>query len=138
MIDTARYHIINAKSGHLAILPDGNEASDLVSGLNENLSSEKWNVTLLNNTKYSIKNHEFGYYPHCGTRASKGDVIQGKPNMQQLVIKDTRYKGQYTISPSDRTELFWGLEDEELGTPITLRDSSTDQRNHWKFVKASA
>ncbi|KAF8180686.1 hypothetical protein K438DRAFT_2170880, partial [Mycena galopus ATCC 62051] len=52
---------------------------------------------------------------------------------QQWIIKETRTPDYFTISPTDATDLFWGLPDREMKTPIVLRESATDRKNHWKF-----
>jgi hypothetical protein len=59
----------------------------------------QWNITLLNNKKYLIKNHGFASFAGCDTRAEKGDNIRGRQRNQQWIIKETRIKGQFTSVP---------------------------------------
>jgi len=136
-VDTGRYTIMNVKFLNLAVLPDANDESDIVARSDENSAGEKWNVTLLNNRKYSIKNHGFANFAGCDTRAEMGDNIRGRVRNQQWIIKETRIKGQFTISPTD-ADLFWGLSDVEFDTPITLAATPNDTKNQWIFTKASA
>ncbi|KAJ7494861.1 hypothetical protein B0H11DRAFT_2227623 [Mycena galericulata] len=135
--DTGRYTITNVKFKNLAILPDANDESDIVAGTDENAASEKWNVTLLNNKRYTIKNHGFSNFAACDTRAELGETVSGRSRTKQWAIKETRVKGQFTISPTD-ADLFWGLADGELGTPLTLAGVPTDAKNQWIFTKANA
>jgi hypothetical protein len=100
----------------------------------------QWNVVLLNNGKYTIKSHGFDHFASCVYRADPGDNVRGREQGQQWVIKETRIKNQYmcvtdsdtylvqsliyaivglfSISPTDKTELFWGLPDGEMDTPV--------------------
>jgi hypothetical protein len=112
--DTGRYTITNVKFMNLAVLPDANDDSDVVARTEENNAGEKvrpclrhccsvaylfveqWNVTLLNNKKYTIKNHGFSSFAACETRAEKGDSVRGRERNQQWIIKETRVKGQFT------------------------------------------
>ncbi|KAF8149322.1 hypothetical protein K438DRAFT_2027407 [Mycena galopus ATCC 62051] len=135
--DTGRYTITNARFHNLAVLPDANDESDIVAGTDANAASEKWNVTLLNNKKYTIKNHGFSNFAACETRAESGACVNGRNCQQQWIIKETRIKGQFTISPTD-ADLFWGLADGEMDTPITLAGVPTDAKNQWHFAKANA
>ncbi|KAF7372439.1 hypothetical protein MVEN_00105200 [Mycena venus] len=137
--DTGRYTITNAKFHNLAVLPDANDESDIVAGTDANAASEKiqWNVTLLNNKKYTIKNHGFSNFAACEARADSGANVSGRSRQQQWIIKETRVKGQFTISPTD-ADLFWGLADGEDSTPITLAAVPTDVKNQWLFAKAGA
>ncbi|KAJ7738221.1 hypothetical protein DFH07DRAFT_1064566 [Mycena maculata] len=138
-MDTGRYTITNVKFQNLAILPDANDETDIVAGTDANTANQKWNVTLLSggNKKYTIKNHGFSNYAACETRAEAGATVSGRSRNQQWIIKETRTKGQFTISPSD-ADLVWGLADGEIGTPITLASTTTDTKNQWIFAKADA
>ncbi|KAJ7608762.1 hypothetical protein FB45DRAFT_1010804 [Roridomyces roridus] len=135
--DTGRYIITNVRYQNLAILPDANDESDVVAATEENSASEKWNVTLLNNKKYTIKNHGFSNFAACEARPGAGVAVAGRARQQQWIIKQGRVKGQFTISPTD-AELCWGLADGEASTPITLASVPTDTKNQWTFTKATA
>ena len=56
----------------------------------------QWNITLLNNKKYTIKNHGFSNFASCETRAETGDSVRGRERNKQWIIKETRVKGQFT------------------------------------------
>ncbi|KAJ7088265.1 hypothetical protein C8R44DRAFT_819362 [Mycena epipterygia] len=126
--DTGRYTITNVQHRNFAVLHDANDRSDIVAGAEANGDGEKWNITLLNNKKYTIKNHGFSKSAACDTRPASGDNVSGRSRNQQWIIKETRTKGQFTISPTD-AELYWGLADCEIDTPITLRKTPTDNKN---------
>ncbi|KAJ7093540.1 hypothetical protein C8R44DRAFT_396185 [Mycena epipterygia] len=134
--DTGRYSITNVKVRNLAVLLDANDESDIVAGTDVNDASEKWNVTLLNNKRYTIKNHGFSNFAGCDTRPTLSDRISGRSRTKQWIIKETRIKGQFTISPTD-ADLVWGLQDGETSTPITLAGVPTDAKNQWILTKAS-
>ncbi|KAJ7088264.1 hypothetical protein C8R44DRAFT_892805 [Mycena epipterygia] len=135
--DTGRYTITNVKYRNLAVLPDANDESDIIADTDANAASEKWNVTLLNNKRYTIKNHGFSNFAACDTRPNLGDSVSGRSRNKQWIIKETRVRGQFTIAPTD-ADLFWGLADGEISTPITLAGAPTDAKNQWIFTKAVA
>jgi len=136
-LDTGRYVITNVKFLNLAMLPDANDESDVIARSENNDPGEKWNVTLLNNKRYTIKNHGFTHFAGCDNRASKGDGVRGRERNQQWIIKESRVKGQYTISPTD-ADVFWGLEDGENDSPVILATAPNDAKNQWTFTKTTA
>jgi len=135
MIDTGRYNIVNYGSGNLAVLHDPNE-SDLVAGLNEGKSGEKWDIMLLSNRKFTIRNYGHELFAHCGHRATTGGGVNSKGVLQQFVIKESRFRNKYTIAPSDNPDVFWGVPDDEIGTPLELGSTPTHKRYLWSFEPA--
>ncbi|KAF7372438.1 hypothetical protein MVEN_00105100 [Mycena venus] len=132
--DTGRYTIINVQFLNFAVLPDADDRSDIVAGTQPEHDGEKWNITLLNNGKYTIKNHGFSSEASCEYRpAQEANLVGGRCTGKQWIIKETRTKDQFTISPTD-ADLFWGLTDGEMKTPIVLRETATDRKNHWTLV----
>ncbi|KAJ7093538.1 hypothetical protein C8R44DRAFT_890759 [Mycena epipterygia] len=97
---------------------DANDESDVVAGADENAASEKWNVTFLNNKRYTIKNHGCSNFAACDTRPNANDSVSGRSRNKQWVVKETRTRRQFTISHSDATDLVWGLADGEISTPV--------------------
>ncbi|TDL15888.1 hypothetical protein BD410DRAFT_795937 [Rickenella mellea] len=89
-----------------------------------------WHVEELRNANYAIKNGL--RFASCGVRPNLDDCITVGAMLRQWIIKETRYKGQYIIQNSD-VQLFWGLKDSELGTPITLQKYPTNPKNNWEF-----
>ncbi|KAJ7222608.1 hypothetical protein GGX14DRAFT_664430 [Mycena pura] len=132
--ETGRYTITNVKFRNLVVLPDANDDSDLVARNEENVDAERWNITLLNNKRYTIKSHGFANFAGCDTRAGPGDGLRGRQRNQQWIIKETRIKGQFNISPTD-ADVFWGLADGEYDTPVTLASAPNDPKNQWIFTK---
>ncbi|TDL15058.1 hypothetical protein BD410DRAFT_902791 [Rickenella mellea] len=133
VIQTGLYLIRNVKFKNLAILPDANDESALTANaIIENHGDEKWNITLLGNGNYHLSNLRNSRNAGCVNRSQKGDGIFGTDRAKQFVIKETRVKNQFTISPTD-ADLFWGLEDGEESTPITLQLTPTDGKNQWIF-----
>ncbi|KAF8160208.1 hypothetical protein K438DRAFT_2071330, partial [Mycena galopus ATCC 62051] len=127
--DTGRYTIINVKFGNFAVLPDADDESDIVAGTEPEHDGEKvfiqlilnaffpmkyyfiaiqWNVTRLNNGKYTMKNHGFSSGASCEHRPIRDTNLVGdrRRTDQQWIIKETH--------------LFWGLPDREMKTPVSL------------------
>ena len=57
----------------------------------------QWNVSLLGNGKYTIKNLQQASFANAGNRASAGATVEGRAQQQQWEIQETRVKGQYTF-----------------------------------------
>ncbi|KAJ7093541.1 hypothetical protein C8R44DRAFT_396243 [Mycena epipterygia] len=121
-LDTGRYTIKNVKWKNLAVLPDPHDESDIEAGTEPKGDGEKWNITLLTNMRYNIKNHGFSNSAGCGTRPEEDDSVSGRRTRdQQWIIKETRKTGWFTISPTDASDLYWGLDDGEIRTPVSLQ-----------------
>jgi len=157
-LDTGRYIITNVKYGNLAVLPDANDESDVVAGVQENNPGEKvcrctfcvvhvayrliqWNVTLLNNRKFTIKNPALTILPAVRRAPRKetpsldeSAINNGSSGRRGLKV-DTRrliYSALHcwrltlkflSISPTDG-DVFWGLPDGESETPVGLLSSA--------------
>ncbi|PCH36503.1 hypothetical protein WOLCODRAFT_28640 [Wolfiporia cocos MD-104 SS10] len=133
-LDTGRYIIQNVRSQNFLMLNDPNDGSPIVATGEEEGSSRKWNVVQLGNGKYTIENQAHASYATCDHRPSLGDEVVGRGTKKQFDIKETRKRGQYTISPTD-AQLCWGLPEDEEGTPLALSPVYTDPRNHWIFTR---
>ncbi|KAJ7494860.1 hypothetical protein B0H11DRAFT_920258 [Mycena galericulata] len=134
LLDTGRYTITNARFKNFAALRDANPDSNVVSAALPRREGEGWNVIRLNNDNYTIKNLGFSRAASCETRPRSGDhLMGGHRHNQQWIIKETRTKDHFTISPTDATELFWSMPDGEMKTPIILAETATDAKNHWIF-----
>ncbi|KAH9837983.1 uncharacterized protein C8Q71DRAFT_723224 [Rhodofomes roseus] len=90
---------------------------------------------ILGNGKFTIENVENASYANAGSRAAVGATVVGRGSSQQVIIVETRKRDVFTLSPADRTLYFWGLEDGEEGTPVTLATTATDSHNHWHFER---
>ncbi|KAJ7748399.1 hypothetical protein B0H16DRAFT_906633 [Mycena metata] len=97
-------------------------------------TTKGWNFTLLTSKKYTINNYGFSHFASCETRPDSGASVCGGRRNQQWIIKETRVRGNFTISPTD-ANLFWGLTDSEVGTPIALAEDSTAPENQWIFAR---
>ncbi|TDL15633.1 WD40 repeat-like protein [Rickenella mellea] len=80
-----------------------------------------WMVIPLKNRRYYIspaaqRNHEI--------------VSTAKPH--QWVVREARVKETFVISPG-RHHLYWGIEDDDDGTAVTLRYPPTGPGNQWRF-----
>lgn len=134
-ITTGLYIIKNIKQTNIAALADPNDGSPLAANARSYGDDEKWNVSLLGNGKYTIKNLQQASFANAGNRASAGATVEGRAQQQQWEIQETRVKGQYTIATTD-SRIYWGLADDQPGTPIELSASATDTRNWWSFERA--
>jgi len=132
-VATGKYTIVNVRQSNLAYLPDGNDGTPLAAFYEQSINKERWNVNKLSNGNYTIRNVDNNMYAVAGNRAGEDAVVEGRSNIQQWVIQETRVKGQFTIASSD-TRLFWGLVDNQENTPISLSQAATDTRNSWVFT----
>ncbi|CCM01101.1 uncharacterized protein FIBRA_03149 [Fibroporia radiculosa] len=137
-ISTGRYIIQNVRSKNQLQLADPNDGSPLQATAPGSLGSLPvlWNIVQLGNGKYTFQNQTHASYASCGNRASLDAEIVGRDRPQQFAIQEGRVRGRYTISPTDSTNLCWGLPDDELDTPAVLASSFTDSRNQWEFIRS--
>jgi len=116
LLGTGIYTITNVKFKNLAVLLDANDGSEIVGRPEEDHAVEKvcckvwselfsaserhdsiqWNVTRLNNKKYTLQNTHHGSFACSDYRAKQGDNIIGRTNKRQWVIKNTGVQSQYT------------------------------------------
>ncbi|TDL18201.1 hypothetical protein BD410DRAFT_793513 [Rickenella mellea] len=134
-VQTAKYLIKNVRHGTYLELPDENDATEVVSGFEENRSEQKWEITDLDGNKFWIMNSGTKNYATSGHRASEGDSIVGRSTKQQFRILETGKIGQYVISPTDTsTELYWGFTDSEFGSPVKLHPVPNNDKNQWFLI----
>ncbi|KZT18120.1 hypothetical protein NEOLEDRAFT_1184555 [Neolentinus lepideus HHB14362 ss-1] len=134
-IVTGRYTITNVQFSNLAYLPDPNKGSPIVANVPQNSADEKWNLSELGNGRYTIQNVGHANYANTGHQGTVGTQVAGWPDAQQFSIQETNVKGRYTIATTD-SRLFWGFNDDQNQTPITLANNAADRRNWWIFAKA--
>ncbi|TDL18168.1 hypothetical protein BD410DRAFT_900951 [Rickenella mellea] len=132
-VPTGRYLIRNVRWLCYLELPDPNDASEVISAVEENKMTQWWNVVDLGNGKHSVMNQGSANYANSGFRAQKGSAVVGRSNLQQFKITECRVKGTYTIGPTD-VQLYWGLSDDQLGTPVQLDAIPNTERNQWFFI----
>ncbi|KAH9923825.1 uncharacterized protein B0H18DRAFT_1120185 [Fomitopsis serialis] len=132
-LSTGTYVIKNVLSGNSLALLDPNDGTSVVGSAEQVGRVMHWNVVRLGNGKYTVENVEQASYANAGPRSPAGGYVVGRGTSQQLAIQETRRKDVYTISPADRTLYFWGLEDGDEETPVTLGTTATDSHNHWQF-----
>ncbi|KAI0928907.1 hypothetical protein AcV5_006329 [Taiwanofungus camphoratus] len=113
-----RYVITNVRFRNIAFLADPNDGTPVTADVEQNRNGEKWNVTKLGNGKYQINNVSHASYANAGNRPASGATVQGRAQVEQWVIQETRVRGQYTISNSD-TVLYWGLPDGQVSTLVS-------------------
>ncbi|TDL13908.1 hypothetical protein BD410DRAFT_846528 [Rickenella mellea] len=87
-----------------------------------------WSISRLDNDKYSIRNIETkDYAASPNFPAIEEDIITAR-NLHQWDVKETAIKGKYVIYTNRaKTDLFWGLTDGQLLTPISLRNKPNTQ-----------
>ncbi|TFY68403.1 hypothetical protein EVJ58_g1033 [Rhodofomes roseus] len=134
-ISTGTYIIRNVFSSNPLALLDPNDGSSVIGTAENTGRATYWNVVRLGNGKFTIENVENASYANAGSRAAVGATVVGRGSSQQVIIVETRKRDVFTLSPADRTLYFWGLEDGEEGTPVTLATTATDSHNHWHFER---
>ncbi|TDL21044.1 hypothetical protein BD410DRAFT_840765 [Rickenella mellea] len=95
-----------------------------------------WSISRLNNDKYTIRNIETNEYAATSTFPAIEQSIITTQALRQWDIKETAVRGRYVICTNRaKSDLYWGLTDDELDTPITLRDSPNTPSNQWELTK---
>jgi len=127
---TGIYGIINVKFDVPAFLPPVNDDVTVDKAL------DFWQVTQLPNGLYLIQKAGmkegyagYDFPPHKGSIVYIG--LEGKEwRLSEAPINDNAI----TIAPPDIGDLFWGLENDEKETPVTLQPVPMDPKNQWMFV----
>ncbi|TDL20601.1 hypothetical protein BD410DRAFT_790832 [Rickenella mellea] len=130
VIRNVRWHC----SLHVGSL-DGKGALTVVSAADDAVP-QKWNVFHLSKENYYIFVEEGGTkkYVNCPTVDRAGVVINQRPNGQQFRITQCSVKGTYTIATTGKSaELYWGVTNDAIGTPVELSTRPTTARNQWYF-----
>jgi len=127
--------ITNAKSKNIVYLADANSCSDLHGDWKQDRPGEMWNVVLLSNGNYTIKNFGHSSFATCEfiAKPDVGNNIVGGSHQQQWKIVEER--GNYVICPTKNGHVYWHLTDGESGTPITLEKYSQTKKIQWQFSK---
>ncbi|TDL21066.1 hypothetical protein BD410DRAFT_829269 [Rickenella mellea] len=95
-----------------------------------------WSISRLDNDKYTIRNIETNDYAASQKYPAPEENIITRKNLHQWVIKETAVKGRYVIcTTGTHVDLFWGLPDGELDTPISLRERPNTPSNQWELTK---
>ncbi|TDL21067.1 hypothetical protein BD410DRAFT_840788 [Rickenella mellea] len=95
-----------------------------------------WSISRLDNDKYTVRNIETNHYAGSPSFPTVGGSVITTQNLQQWDIKETGVKGRYVIYTSAADiDLFWGLSNPRLLTPISLRDIPNTPSNQWELVK---
>ncbi|TDL21037.1 hypothetical protein BD410DRAFT_840759 [Rickenella mellea] len=95
-----------------------------------------WTISHLNGDKYTIKNMGTNDYAACTIQPGIDDIIVNRRTRYPWTIKETGFKGKYVIyTTAASNELFWGLPNDELSTPISLRDKPNHPSNQWVLTK---
>ena len=110
---SGRYTITNARFDNVAVLPDDDQRSDIVSGVYNNIPDAlvrlhlsdtdgqpihffvQWDILLLSNDMYTIKNCRHNSYVNREPNSKKGESIFAGDRPEQWRIKEMRKKGHY-------------------------------------------
>ncbi|TDL13527.1 hypothetical protein BD410DRAFT_846859 [Rickenella mellea] len=106
--------------------------------LDANLA-KTWSISRLDNNQYTIRNIGTEQYAASANfPAIEGQIIT-KQDLQQWDIKETGVKGRYVIYTTvANIDLFWGLANGRLRTPISLRDTPNTPSNQWELRKVDS
>jgi len=137
VIQSGLYIIQNVDNKAYADLADGNIGTPITSLSNDG-PNIKWNVTLLNNKYYTIKNFVYATSEAFASAVpSDGDTVVAKSDPTQWIIKETNIKGHYLISPSVDNTLFWNLKEVTDRTKVKLSKDANDN-SKWTFTVKQA
>lgn len=138
-LDTGRFIITNSKFKNVVYLADPNSCSDLHGDRQKNRPGEMWNIVLLSNGNYTIRNYGYSSYATCeyiakpDAKPDVGNNIVGGDHQEQWKIVEER--GNYLIFPTKNKDVCWHLADVE-STPLTLEKYSlTNKEIQWEFSK---
>ncbi|TDL21051.1 hypothetical protein BD410DRAFT_840773 [Rickenella mellea] len=95
-----------------------------------------WSISRLDNDKYTIRNIGTNHYAASPSFPKvEGNIITTQ-NLQQWDIRETGVKGKYVIyTTAADIDLFWGLANGQLETPISLREIPNTPSNQWELTK---
>ncbi|TDL21063.1 hypothetical protein BD410DRAFT_899111 [Rickenella mellea] len=140
-IDPGAYTIQNVTHGNYAVQRNGSvvgyanytegsmgdDGIDLVT---------VWSISRLDNSKYTIRNIATNDYAASVKFPTIEENLITTRNLHQWAIKETAVKGRYVICTTGaHIDLFWGLPDGELDTPVSLRDRPNTPSNQWEVTK---
>ncbi|TDL21069.1 hypothetical protein BD410DRAFT_804499 [Rickenella mellea] len=95
-----------------------------------------WSISRLDNDKYTIRNIDTNYYAASPNFPVVEGLIITTQDLQQWDIKETGIKGRYVIyTTAADIDLFWGLTNGNLHSPISLRDRPNTPSNQWEVTK---
>ncbi|KAG9076160.1 hypothetical protein FRC06_009669, partial [Ceratobasidium sp. 370] len=136
-LNDGTYYIYNASSGNKAIVPLNAVREDLVGSYKDELKGAKWVFERQpNTTKYSIKSADYNLYaacPHMPSGDGSERVFTSERTFQWVIQPVGHDKNDFVIEHVE-DKLYWGLEDDGYGAPITLQVSLSNTRNHWRVV----
>ncbi|TDL21049.1 hypothetical protein BD410DRAFT_840771 [Rickenella mellea] len=140
-IDPGAYEIRNIMHGNFAVQHGGTVVASAhpdvqsMGGSGSDLE-RMWSISHLNNDKYTIRNMETNHYASSPSFPAMGENIITTQALQQWAIKETGVKGRHVIyTTAADIELFWGLANGLLKTPISLRDIPNTPSNQWELIK---
>ncbi|TDL21076.1 hypothetical protein BD410DRAFT_840796 [Rickenella mellea] len=140
-IEPGAYTIQNVMHGNFAFQRGGrvegyadyNQASMTEIGLN---LVKVWSISRLDNGKHTIRNIATNDYAASVKFPTIEENLITTRYLHQWAIKGTAVKGRYVICTTGaHIELFWGLTDGELNTPVSLRDRPNTPSNQWELTK---
>ncbi|TDL19436.1 hypothetical protein BD410DRAFT_792261 [Rickenella mellea] len=134
-IEDGTYLIVNAspeRLNHIILADDGSLAAGSKPQDGEPTLNLLWDMKRLENGRYTIRSsqsHEYASEPR-----DHGGAIVMHAKENDWTIRETRIKGQFVIGLV-RTQAYWGLAGDDIGTPVTLRDNAVARGNSWVFKK---
>ncbi|TDL14031.1 hypothetical protein BD410DRAFT_291906 [Rickenella mellea] len=94
-----------------------------------------WTVTPLKNGRYIMSPAaQRNLYASWPADFGLGSEIMASPTPHHWVVREARVKETFVISPG-RHHLYWGIEDDDEGTAVTLRYPPTGPGNQWRFCQ---
>ncbi|TDL21055.1 hypothetical protein BD410DRAFT_804488 [Rickenella mellea] len=100
-----------------------------------------WSISRLDNDKYTIRNIETNDYAAAPHFPAVEENITATQDLHQWDIRETGFKGRYAariFTTAADIDLFWGLTNGQLRTPISLRDRPNTPSNQWELTKVES
>ncbi|KZT00969.1 uncharacterized protein LAESUDRAFT_752893 [Laetiporus sulphureus 93-53] len=134
-IENGTYTIQNAYTHGYITLANNNEGTPLNAGSSSSDANAQWKVTAVGNGRYKIESIKYSSkFANTGYPGQLQDAVVSKSNVHEFKIVETTTSGQYNIVLTNN-DLFWGFDNGEVGTSVTLRQYPTDSSNKWVFAK---
>ncbi|TDL30196.1 hypothetical protein BD410DRAFT_780746 [Rickenella mellea] len=134
-IEDGTYLIVNAspeRRNHVILADNGSLAAGSKQQDGEPALNELWDLKMLTNGRFTIRSsecHEYASEPR-----NRGGAVVTQSRGNDWIITETRYKGQFVIGLV-RTQLYWCLAGDDMGTAVTLRDNPAIRGCNWIFKK---
>ncbi|TDL19230.1 hypothetical protein BD410DRAFT_792476 [Rickenella mellea] len=134
-IEDGTYLIVNAspeRRNHVILADDGSLAAGSKQQDGEPALNILWDVKKLENGRHTIRSSQSHEY--ATERRHPGGALVTQARADDWIITEDRKRGEFVIGLV-RKQLYWCLDGNNIGTPVTLRDNPAVNGCKWVFKK---